>query len=508
MSHSPTVAAAIKAGAASPVAGAAPHVLDAWLLVRRRALLTIPRRRYVVLTQDHVLMIDSTPVLHLVDCQLSSNSSSSVIDLSPAPHCGIPYRIFADSPFQYSKWRAALQASASASIRRYYRVDASALIGVGVHGVIRRAYPQMPFRDESIASSASVSDYSLQTTHTRSLSIPRFRNKSLTPTPLRRPALGLSAPADSLPYHPVTQPDPAMTVPASNSDKRLLRNVSHKTNPSSSRHEVQLPSSHPLSVAVKTVSRTGDGTVSVASEILFAKARLDHFAIINVLDIFETVNEVHVVMEECMGGSLTQYVHTNGPLSHHLARSLFSPLLKAVGYMHASGIVHWDICPNNVLFLHPDLPLEPKLIDFSTSRPINPATGRVPSEHSIFFEKGKVSSLACASPELLTSKAHRYAAKADMWQLGCVLYFLLVGKLPFSNRYPQDASVANTILTFCKLRSAERQDFLFSPSYVGNVHLKPQAKEIIMKLLCPNPRMRPNALQCLREFSFLTHHNP
>ncbi|PXF40587.1 Sperm motility kinase 2B [Gracilariopsis chorda] len=504
MSHSRNVAAAIKAAAASPVAGASPHILDAWLLVRRRAFLTIPKRRYVVLTEDHVLMIDSTPVLHLVDCQLSSNSSSRVIDLTPAPNCGIPYRIFADSPFQYSKWRAALQASATASIRRYYRIDSSALIGVGVHGIIRRAYPEVPFRDDSIASSTSMSEYSVHTNNTRSLSIPRFLQKSASANSYRRSTPVILPQTHSPSQHFTSSPDPALQVPATNSDKRLLRNTSHK---SMVQHHNRPPTppSQPLSVAVKTVSRTGDGTVSVASDILFAKARLQHFAIINVLDIFETVNEVHIVMEECMGGSLTQYVSTNGPLSHSLARSLFSPLLKAVGFLHASGVVHWDICPNNVLFLHHDLPLELKLIDFSTCRPINPANGRVPPEHTIFFEKGKVSSLSCASPELLTSKAHRYAAKADMWQLGCVLYFLLVGKLPFSHRYPQDASAANTILTFCKLRSAERHEFLFSPSYIGNIQLKTSSKELIMKLLCPNPRMRPNALQCIREYSFLSH---
>lgn len=293
---------------------------------------------------------------------------------------------------------------------------------------------------------------------------------------------------------------PEQAVPSSKMDKRILRQMSL------GRHEGdagEVDGRQPRTVAVKTISRNTNGAVTVASEVLFAKARLNHFAIIRVLDLFETVPEVHVVMEECHGASLGQYVQSHGPFAELDARQIFSPLLKAVGYMHACGIVHWDISPSNVLLANASEPLEPKIIDFGTARPIDPANGRVPVECGIFQEKGKVASLACASPELLTSKAHRYATKADMWQLGCVLYFMIIGKLPFTKRNVQDLSVSSTILSFCKKRSAERREFLFSPAAIGTKEVGEEVQEVIVKLLCPNPRMRPNALQCLRDFSFL-----
>lgn len=288
-------------------------------------------------------------------------------------------------------------------------------------------------------------------------------------------------------------------VPSSKMDKRMLRQVSLRR----AGHDPDGDTPQPTSVAVKTISRNTNGAVTVASEVLFAKARLNHFAVVKVLDLFETVTEVHVVMEECLGGSIAQYVQTHGGFPEPHAKQIFSPLLKAVGYMHACGIVHWDISPSNVLFLGGEAPLEPKIIDFGTARPIDPANGRVPAECGIFQEKGKVASLACASPELLTSKAHRYATKADMWQLGCVLYFLVIGKLPFTKRNVQDLSVSSTILAFCKKRSAERREFLFCTAVIGTREVSEDAKELILKLLCPNPRMRPNALHCLREFAFL-----
>lgn len=495
--HTATLAAA-----ASPIPGSAPPILGAWLLVRRRAFFSFPKRRYVVLTDDHVLMVDSTPVLHMVDCDVNTNASSRVIDLSPAHNCGLPVRIYADTPFQYSKWRLALQTSSSASLPTFYRLDSNSLLGVGVHGIVRRAYPEMPYREHSIESSTT-SEYSVQPNDHNNLSRSLF--KARTPSTSTRISVELDP--DAIDLANMYQPDEA-AVPSSKTDKRFLRQISRKNPPQLA---LIIPNSipdhivAPPSVAVKTISRSANATVTVASEILVAKACLNHFAIIRVLDLFQTVDQVHVVMEECMGPSLTQHIHSNGPLSENEARDLFSPLIKAVGYLHASGVVHWDVCPNNVLFANNEPPYEPRLIDFGTARPIDPTDGRIPGEYAVFAEKGKVASLACASPELLTSKAHRYAAKADMWQLGCVLYYILVGKLPFNTRDVQHLSVSSTILSFCKKRSAERSKFLFANQFVANLRLSRAAKELIMKLLCPNPRMRPNALQCLQEYSFLSH---
>lgn len=492
MPQPPATASATAAAAASASPGGGAPILGAWLVVRRRFFLSFSKRRYVTLTDDHVLLVDSTPVLHLVDCTINSSASSKIIDLIPAPNSGVAVRIFADSPYQYSKWRLALQSSAGTSLARYYRIDGSGLLGVGVHGIVRRVYPEMPYREDSIESGTTVSEYSAQPAEHRSLSRAIFKRRIPS---INRNSIDIDP--DSLNH---TDDFPEHAVPSSKNDKRILRQMSLKANPT---NDPQLNSPmEPISMAVKTVSRNSNGPATVASEVLFARSRLNHFAIVKVHDFFEAVNEVHTVMEECFGGSLTEYVQNNGPFPEPEAKKMFSPVLKAVGYMHACGLVHWDICPNNILFASTTHPLEPKIIDFGTARPIDPGNGRVPLECGIFQEKGKVASLACASPELLTSKAHRYAAKADMWQLGCVLYFLIIGKLPFSKRNVQDLSVSSTILTYCKKRSAERREFLFAQAAIGTREISEFAKELILKLLCPNPRMRPNALQCLRDFNY------
>lgn len=475
---SPTALAAA-AAAASTTPGAAAPILSAWLVVRRRrSAFSFAKRRYVTLTSDHVLLVDSTPVLHLVDCHLSANPSQKTLDLTPLPQSGLPVRILADSPFQYAKWRAALHRATQTSLSRFYTLHMRQLLGVGVHGIVRRATP-LPSAALSVDSEYEEEEEDYVYSIVK-----------------QRPSM-----TDSLDLDPDGIPGGGINgigVPASKSAKQVLKEVEGII------EEEDGALDHlaaPNAVAVKTVARVANGAVTVASEMLVAKARLRHHGIVHVLDVFETVHEVHIVMEECLGGTLKDRIDKYGPFGEPEARRVFLPVLKGVGYMHACGIAHWDIRPDNIMFKDEE-GMIPKIIDFGTCRPVDPGNGRVPAEGVIFQEKGKVASLACASPELLTSKAHRYAAKADMWQMGCLLYYMIVGKLPFAKRSVQDLSMTSTILAFCKKRSKQREAYLFDQRAIGDAQISQSARELLLMLLCPNPRMRPNVVQCLREFAF------
>lgn len=623
MPQPPATARATSSAAASPSPGAGTPVLAAWLYVRRRNLLLFfAKRRYVVLTDDHVLLVDNTSVLHLVDCRITPHSSAQFIDLTPAPSAGLAVRIFTDSPFQFNKWLLALKTTSESSLRRFYQLDRHEFLGAGVHGIVRSAIPRSPVRDYSVDSSTGPSESNLPQEEGMARYFPRRRDRSglrrltatrpsvpvINPTysthsddpaysdqlqpdsptqscplpdcdacaskyphdahlrewshvqhsqqsnPLnrrnrisdgttpetlsrtrsrdfgrrlfKRRILSMAAGRLSVDIDPDSKPNPNASadhcVPSTKHDKRIFRQkslsrteVPPDASVGASVVSLNSTSLNPAnrdqlqSVAVKTISRTGNGSVTVASELLFALSKPNHFAIIKVLHVFQAVADVHVVMERCSGGSVSEYVQNHGVFSEQQARSVFTPIVKAVGYLHATGIVHWDVNPNNILFLSETPPFEPKLIDFGTARPIDPSNGRVLPEHPVFAEKGKVASLSCASPELLTSKAHRYAAKADMWQLGCVLYFLLFGELPFSRKAVQnEGTLSSRILTFCKQRSPQRREFLFGREMASRAEqISEDAKFLIVKLLCPNPRMRPNSLECLREFKYLFRSN-
>ncbi|CAI5483117.1 unnamed protein product [Closterium sp. Yama58-4] len=62
---------------------------------------------------------------------------------------------------------------------------------------------------------------------------------------------------------------------------------------------------------------------------------------------------VHVLMELVPGDDLLTEILQRGPLAEPLASALFRQLASAVAYCHASGVMHRDIKPDNVLLLRP-----------------------------------------------------------------------------------------------------------------------------------------------------------
>lgn len=330
-------------------------------------------------------------------------------------------------------------------------------------------------------------------------------------------------------------------------------------------------------VVVKSIAREGFGKAIAASEALVAHAHLRHHGLVLILDVFETRNVLHVVCEKLEGMTLTKYLDTYGKLREHDAAKAIRIVLKAIGYMHAVGIVHWNLNADNITFENNSVDA-PKLIDFSNARPMDSYTERIEAgndangngykkENVMFTARRPISAgdIAFASPEMLAAKAANYAPKTDSWQIGCLLYMMLMGHSPFesntnnintdgpvsmttenssiekrassaeaegSHRYNYRRKLNNSnsnrgsrkrsrkslvshairteIFDFCKMRANERYLYLFyrngrrirSTPYVSD-----NAKELVCQLLTPNPKMRPTALHCLQNSQFVRENN-
>ena len=100
------------------------------------------------------------------------------------------------------------------------------------------------------------------------------------------------------------------------------------------------------------------------------------------------------------------------------ARKYMKELLGAVCHMHAQGIVHRDIKPQNIMLDKND---ELKIIDFGLSQMVDPSKCN-----------GKMLQVAGTpyymAPEVITGD---YDSKCDTWSLGCILYLFMSGYLPF-----------------------------------------------------------------------------
>ena len=101
-----------------------------------------------------------------------------------------------------------------------------------------------------------------------------------------------------------------------------------------------------------------------------AVAKLNHPALVNVFDQGVDGEYVFLVMELVVGGSLRELLKERGPMPPHAALAVMEPVLTALSVAHATGMIHRDIKPDNVLISDSH---QVKLADFGLVRAI--ATG-------------------------------------------------------------------------------------------------------------------------------------
>jgi serine/threonine protein kinase len=59
--------------------------------------------------------------------------------------------------------------------------------------------------------------------------------------------------------------------------------------------------------------------------------------------------QIYLVLPHCNSGDLFDYVQQRTRLSEEQARPLFRQLVQGLAFLHAAGICHRDVSPENVL---------------------------------------------------------------------------------------------------------------------------------------------------------------
>jgi hypothetical protein len=175
---------------------------------------------------------------------------------------------------------------------------------------------------------------------------------------------------------------------------------------------------------------------AVACERMQREARLAagvrHPAVLTVFDVVNEDDRPWIVMELIDGQSLEQLVLSGGPLDPRQAARIGRELLGALAAAHATGVLHRDVKPANVLLARDGRVL---LTDFG----IATFQGATSLTQSGAF----VGSPGYVSPEVALGEPP--LPQADLWSLGATLYMAVEGRPPFQG--PTAMATLSALLT-------------------------------------------------------------
>ncbi len=154
-------------------------------------------------------------------------------------------------------------------------------------------------------------------------------------------------------------------------------------------------------------------------------SRLSHPHIVMAFDADEAEAGHFLVMEFVDGRDLATEVQQRGPLPVSEAVEAVLQAARALEYAHAQGIIHRDIKPANLLR---DAAGLVKVADLGLAR-CSEVLG--PTSQTGLTQAGGIVGTVDYMPPEQAFDSSRIDHRADVYSLGCTLYFLLTGRPPY-----------------------------------------------------------------------------
>lgn len=140
----------------------------------------------------------------------------------------------------------------------------------------------------------------------------------------------------------------------------------------------------------------------------------------------------YLVMDYLEGESLAARLKREHCLDWHQAIDVFIQISEALLHAHAKGVIHRDLKPSNVILIEGENGHDfVKIVDFGIAK-ILPSMG---IEEQNLTQTGEIfGSPLYMSPE--QCKGEKLDSRSDVYSLGCLMYEVLAGRLPFTAENP------------------------------------------------------------------------
>jgi serine/threonine protein kinase len=273
--------------------------------------------------------------------------------------------------------------------------------------------------------------------------------------------------------------------------------------------------------AIKTMST--EGITAAMLRELACTLRLSHPNVIDVVDVFIIDRVFGEHLEYTMWGPDNIAAYMVMPLAtgtlydivkdkddndydpstdveSYDVRSLAYQIVSGVGYCLSRDVLNRDIKVENILAFRSGDKMTLKIADFGLAR-----------SNTCSFDTGmteEVYTLSYRPPEVILGG--RYKNSADIWAVGCVLYYLFTGYMLFRERTP-DNMLRSMSKEFGPLQD-QWKDIVNLPAWTsynlagvqkrstgGLQALPADIKPIITSLLHPDPNQRPTLAKVIRD---------
>ncbi|PAP76527.1 serine/threonine-protein kinase [Rubrivirga marina] len=193
------------------------------------------------------------------------------------------------------------------------------------------------------------------------------------------------------------------------------------------------------------------------------QAGLRHPNVATLYDYFECDGRACITMELIEGETLADRLR-RGPLPWPEAVAVLRPIVEAVAYLHAHGVIHRDLKSHNVK-VTPEGRVT--LLDFGIAKELG-AQGLTAGD------------AVPGTPEYLSPEQVRGRppdARSDVWALGVLLYELLTGDVPFQ--------APSAFRLFERIARGE-----YAPPSARVRSVPPEADALVARCLRPDPAAR------------------